>query len=33
MNAEQTRRAEKYSESGTERYEFTGILTELLVPS
>ncbi len=33
MNAEQTRRAEQYSEGGTGRYEFTGILTELLALS
>jgi hypothetical protein len=30
MNAEQIRRAEKYTDSGTDRYEFTEILTDLL---
>ncbi len=30
MNAEQIHRAEKYSDGGTDRYEFTEILTDLL---
>jgi predicted ATP-dependent endonuclease of OLD family len=30
MTAEQIRRAEKYTESGTDRYEFTEMFTELL---
>jgi hypothetical protein len=31
MTTEQIRRAEKYTDGGTDRYELTEILTDLLV--